>query len=189
MEYTHTTFLGDGMSQTEAEFRLWETILTEYDFKRIIDLGTWKGNHALYLNMFAINRGADFYTYDNKDYEDSPMKQFIGFDKSFFKKDIFKEATSIRTLIKKPGRTILFCDDGDKIREFRTFKPYLKVGDVIAVHDWGTECKPIDVNTKDLHQVAHVDRLIFFERIASRFRLIKDKIKVEVSNPKITPIT
>jgi len=38
----------------------------------------------------------------------------------------------------------IFCDGGNKTRELRHFTPMLKPGDVIAVHDWGTEVQPAD---------------------------------------------
>ena len=170
MKFIHTTFLGDEMSQTEKEFHLWEFILNKYSFKRIIDLGTWRGSHALFLYLFAINKNADFYTFDNKDYIDSPVKKALEFEKHFFKKDIFKEATMIRALIKKTGRTILFCDDGNKIKEFKTFRSYLKIGDIIAIHDWNVECSSLNINCANLRKIAEVQRLIFFEVLPEQFK-------------------
>ena len=34
---------------------------------------------------------------------------------------------------------LLFCDAGNKPQEFQTFVPQLTAGDIVAVHDWGTE--------------------------------------------------
>ena len=44
---------------------------------------------------------------------------------------------------KKP--LILFCDNGNKKREFREFVPFLKSGDFVVVHDWGSEFLQKDV--------------------------------------------
>ena len=63
------------------------------------------------------------------------------------RKDIFENADEIIVLIQKPGITVLFCDGGNKVREFKTFAPHLKKGDIIAVHDWMTEIFP--ENTQD----------------------------------------
>jgi hypothetical protein len=60
--------------------------------------------------------------------------------------DIFKDQKDrVISLLTGPSRpVILFCDDGDKPKEFRTFVPYLKPGSLIAVHDFLTEFGPDD---------------------------------------------
>jgi len=40
---------------------------------------------------------------------------------------------------------LLFCDDGDKPREFRTCVPWLWPGDLVAVYDWDMEFGVNDV--------------------------------------------
>ena len=42
----------------------------------------------------------------------------------------------IKTNIQKEGKTLLFCDGGDKKCEFNTFSPFLKDGDFIMLHDY-----------------------------------------------------
>lgn len=50
---------------------------------------------------------------------------------------IWDEQAAIASLIGEPGvRTLLLCDNGDKIREFRTFAPYVREGNVVMVHDY-----------------------------------------------------
>jgi len=75
-----------------------------------------------------------FYTYDCGDHP-KPKDIMPHFQRA----DIFKIKKQIGKIIQKEGRTIIFCDNGDKPKEFNTFVPYMKKGDVIAVHDWGTE--------------------------------------------------
>ena len=41
---------------------------------------------------------------------------------------------------------LVFCDNGNKPVEFNSIIPYLEKGDIIAVHDWGTEFNPPDVH-------------------------------------------
>lgn len=43
------------------------------------------------------------------------------------------------------GNVLVFCDNGNKPVEFNSIIPYLERGDIIAVHDWGTEFNPPDV--------------------------------------------
>jgi hypothetical protein len=60
---------------------------------------------------------------------------------------VFEEGRKIiEELIVESGTTILCCDNGDKPREFATFAPVLKPGDLIAVHDWNLEVREEDVD-------------------------------------------
>lgn len=44
-----------------------------------------------------------------------------------------------RWLVSAPKPTFIYCDNGDKPREFRTYAKLLRKGDIIAAHDTGTE--------------------------------------------------
>jgi hypothetical protein len=46
-------------------------------------------------------------------------------------------------------RIYLFCDGGNKAREFRTFAPMLGAGSIISTHDWPGEIKPEDVQATE----------------------------------------
>ena len=129
-KYKHTTFLGDKMGQTVAEFNAWEEVLRDRKFARIIEFGTWKGGLAFYLCMFAMNREADFITYDINSPEKTVLRDMFAFEASFKKKDIFTDVKNIKAEITSPGRTVLFCDGGDKTREFKLFSPVLKIGEI-----------------------------------------------------------
>ncbi len=142
---SRSTFLGSAAMQTLESFQLWELLLNKGSFKRIIELGTWQGALSLYFALYSIEQNMDFYTYDNKDYYPSPLKKFINFDQYFQRLDIFSYEHMIAGLISKPERTLLFCDNGNKIREFNTFAPYLKSNDIIGVHDWDAEISLEDI--------------------------------------------
>ena len=140
------TFLGYKMSQTPKSVWLWERVLRSFPFKRIIDLGTWHGGLSLYFYLFCLEREAEFYTFDvrNKCFGNRLM-EITNFYNHFELLDIFQNIEKIGSLITKQGLTILFCDNGNKPREFNTFAPYLKKDDIIAVHDWLTEIFPENI--------------------------------------------
>lgn len=136
------TFLGGELSQTIKAVWLWELVLEHQPFKRFIDIGTWKGNLSLFFYLYCRARDAEFYTYDVRNRWGEQLWKFkteLGFDKRFFQWDVFQHIEEIGALISQPGQTILFCDDGNKPREFNVFSKFLKAGDVIAVHDWNKE--------------------------------------------------
>jgi len=149
---TPCTFLGRPVTQAFASFFLWEKLLNSIEFKRIIEFGTWRGNLSLYLFLFCFSKGAEFFTFDIKEYssykderQKDILKEILNFRQTFKKLDIFENIELISSLIKRNGRTILFCDNGNKIDEFKAFAPFLKVGDIIGVHDWEIEIFPSDV--------------------------------------------
>jgi hypothetical protein len=98
---------------------------------RIIEIGTATGGFSILLN-FAAN---EFVTYDIKDIRFAPgLFDVLKID--FRMKDCFEYESEIVALVQKPGTTLLLCDGGNKPKEFRTFAPHLKQGDVIAAHDY-----------------------------------------------------
>jgi len=56
-----------------------------------------------------------------------------------------------RWIMNKPGPAFIYCDGGNKPKEFNLYAPILRVGDYIAAHDWDyggyrrAEIRPKDV--------------------------------------------
>ena len=55
--------------------------------------------------------------------------------------DVFTDNTQehIKENMEQLDKTLIFCDGGNKIKEFAMYAPLLKSGDRIAVHDWNLE--------------------------------------------------
>ena len=55
--------------------------------------------------------------------------------------DIFGEKTfnHVKENMEQFDKTFIFCDGGNKIREFQMYAPLLRKNDRIAVHDWNLE--------------------------------------------------
>ena len=134
-----TTFIGVKMAQTPRAVALWEQVLSEIGFKRIIEFGSYKWGMSLLFFLFALKQGAEFYTYDIGKFTPPRVVRQVGVNKHFKMVDVFSIEKDIGELIKKDGITVIYCDGGDKQRELDTFSKYMKKGDYIAVHDWGTE--------------------------------------------------
>ena len=116
--------------------------MAKWEFKRILEIGTYKGNLSLYLLLFCLNRknNTEFYTYDPKHlWDGSPLKRLLNFQDYYYKYDVFEYEKQIGEIIQKDGISIVFCDGNDKSREFNIFAPYMKVGDILGIHDWNTE--------------------------------------------------
>jgi len=164
-KYKKATFLGHPMAQKKAEFLFWEDFLTQRNFSRIVEIGTASGNLSLFFFLFAYQKNAGFYTFDIAQHEKSRVKDLVGFDKCFYNINVFKNPEVVTDIIRKPGMTILFCDGGNKEKEYGLFKPFLKKGDIIGLHDVGTE---VDLNNLDLTDVEFItqcERSAFYKKV------------------------
>ena len=152
------TFLGGIMRQSREAIDGWERALKPLEFKRIIELGTARGHFSLYLYMWCLVRQAQFFTFDIKrGLELGPVHDALGFGQRFREWDVLKKPEPIIEIIRRPGVSVLFCDNGDKVTEVDLFAPQLKRGDIIAAHDWPVEIGPTDVirHREILEPLAH----------------------------------
>ncbi len=166
-----TSFGGIEMAQSWCEFVLWEGLLNDGDFNAIIELGTWQGGSSHWLfaqtrTRAMIRREAgrastNFRTYDSV----APNAPVEGFER----KDVFAAAEEIIEFIHAYEPVVLFCDNGNKPRELRTFGTALRHPDSrVVVHDWGTEVMPEDV--PDSLEMVHRE---FCEELGSMSRVFK----------------
>lgn len=132
------SFGGIAAAQIWADFVLWESLLNERGFNAIIELGTWKGGFSWWLWAQAEARAIHFETYDAVEPE-AHVPQFERID-------VFAEADFIKDRLRMFQPVILFCDNGNKPRELKTFGPALCPDSLVVVHDWGTEMLPENVS-------------------------------------------
>ena len=109
--------------QHDNTFQVFEPFLKEVKFDRILEIGTGMGGLTEFLCKFSSVR-----TYDFIDRRAIKAGEYFGMD-------IWSD-TTIPGFIQSPGRTLVLCDGGDKIREWNTFGPSLKLGDYIMAHDY-----------------------------------------------------
>lgn len=147
-----TWFLGVPMVQWLADMTIWEMLFTDphkqlnrQPLKYIIELGQGWGAMSAYLLMQATQRGAGYIGVDHilPHFGSTPIGQLLKLNEHSLPGDLWSEQSSgkLRSIMADPNNhpLLLFCDNGDKPREFRTFAPWLHVGDAVAVHDFGNE--------------------------------------------------
>lgn len=163
-----STFLGRVVAQSDTEISFWEHFLSQREFARIVEFGTYRGNFSLYLYLYCLQNKKEFYTYDNQDWKSLDKRQHLknklGFDKHFKLCDIFEIESEIGELISSPGLSIVFCDNGNKPEELKIFSKYLKSGDIIVSHDWLTEVREKDL-PYNLEVIATSHDSIFLKRL------------------------
>jgi hypothetical protein len=136
-----TSFGGRPVAQYWVEFMLWEAILNDNpQIETIVELGTWEGGFSHFLAAQAGARNLGFRTYDAVVFNSQVPPGFV-------RCDIFGEADTVAEYLQGSGPTALFCDNGNKPRELRTFPQHLQEGSLVIVHDWETEVWPDDVPT------------------------------------------
>lgn len=142
-----STFLGYSIQQSWIDLLVWEKFLMRNTARSLVELGTGYCGMSAFLLLQCIQREMEFLTFDIKTNSrlKLPLSRYLGLHDCFSQIDIF-EGTVIEDVIhslQKP--LILFCDDGNKRKEFSTFVPMLEVGDYVVVHDWGQEIGEKDV--------------------------------------------
>ena len=147
-------FMGAGMSQSYAAIYWYEYYYEAHRFNYVVEFGSQKGSLSTYFaNMAAITEAYYFDTFElypdvnwfHRPYEGaghwfeklSEISPFINIHYS----DVFTDNTQehIKENMEQLDKTFIFCDGGNKIKEFAMYAPLLKSGDRIAVHDWNLE--------------------------------------------------
>ena len=162
---SHWSFFGNFMQQTPRAVLSLNKLLNAVNFDTIIELGTHDAGLSVLLALYSLNskiqcRSDDanepvlyknkthhkkqktFYTFDNV-IRDKGMTQLVeNMGAIFEKRDILNDEDSISRIgeiIKNGGRTLLLCDNGNKVLEFNIYSKFLKSGDFIMAHDYGRD--------------------------------------------------
>lgn len=140
-----TRFIGIKTAQSKKVFDLWEDFLRETDLARIIEIGTYKWGMSLYFFLWCKTKKAEFRTYDIRFFPATRVIRELGITKCFKMADVFAIEKDIGDLIARDGTTLVYCDGGNKPKELAVFSRWLKEGDYIATHDFGTEVMLEDI--------------------------------------------
>ena len=134
------SFFGTDMSQTENMPVVLNKFLNSINAENIIEIGTYKGGLSVLFALYSISKNNFFVTYDIKDCVTN-LNLFNVLNINRRIADVFKAETTqeIISHIKRKGTTVLFCDGGNKIKEFNLFSSFLKQGDFILAHDYAKD--------------------------------------------------
>ena len=148
-------FMGGGMSQNWLAIPFFEYYFEANRFEYIVEFGSQKGCLSTYFaNLAAITEAFFFETYELFPDTDWNRRETEGVGHwyerlaeispyiNYFHQDVFSDETvnHVKGNVEE-YKTFIFCDGGDKAKEFNTYAPLLKPGDCIAAHDWGIEIR------------------------------------------------
>jgi cephalosporin hydroxylase len=149
-----SAFDGNMAQQHHNVYSTFYKLIDDTKPKRILEIGTALGGFTMFLKKVvdSFNLDTKILTFDISArpwYDD--MKK-MGIDVRV--EDIFNDyqdiPNEIKNFIKQDGLTIILCDGGDKIREFKLLSHFLKKGDIIMAHDYAPNQEYFDnyINNK-----------------------------------------
>lgn len=130
--------------QNQNMFDAFKTLLNEYKPKRVLEIGTAGGGTIQFIRDYLDEIGLNdtkIKTFDVKEHKWYKDMRNTGID--IIIQNIFSHSYReiekpefVVDYIKEDGPTLVLCDGGSKINEFKILSEYLKVGDVIMAHDY-----------------------------------------------------
>lgn len=115
-------------------------VLEEFKPELIIELGFLLGGFTKYLvNWFPE---VPIYTIDivyRVSEKDAKFFKNKGKASFIVTSQLFRNDIILPLLLALPQRKFFICDNGEKPDEVRSFAGFLRPGDLLAVHDYGTE--------------------------------------------------
>lgn len=138
----------DGLAaqQNHNAYKVFYRLLGEEIPKRVLEIGTGQGGFINFLSKSAIELSLDtkFVSYDV--HEHSWFSDLNSDNLKINVKNIFSETydsveQTVIDYIREDGLTIVLCDGGNKVNEFKLLSDYIKVGDIIMCHDYSPDSK------------------------------------------------
>jgi cephalosporin hydroxylase len=128
-------FLGTHLAQNENILKYINNFLNKTRPKNIIEIGTYYGGLSIVFQLYSIAYDSKFVTFDIKKFtEGNKVFSSLGVDQRIM--NVFENIDVIEKLVKSEGTSLVFCDGGNKIKEFNLFSDFLKPGDYILAHDY-----------------------------------------------------
>jgi len=140
-----TSYSGLTAMQVDNFKDVFEKFLKDIRPARILEIGTSSGGLTMALNdiMMSLEIPYDIRTYDVNDQLWFWRLENDGIDvriENLFTPDYLnldpEKIDDIRSFIQGPGTTVVMCDGGSKLNEFRLLSPLIKTGDFIMAHDY-----------------------------------------------------
>lgn len=139
--------------QHDNTYGVFDWFLREVKPSRVIEIGTWKGYFTSFLKQVSdAGPGFELVSYDTEIFEEQKRCEAEGITikiENPFTGDYDGLKDDVVSFIRKPGITIVLCDDGNKIKEFCCVAKYLKPGDYIMAHDYVDTAENYEQNYKD----------------------------------------
>ena len=137
----NTKFLNVPAIQFHVDLLVYERLFNAYPLHGVIELGAAAGGLSLYFLLQCLQREWPLFATFDRVWPgacDTPLGQLLDMPSYCHIGDLWggMQSEVIGLLQNADHPIMLLCDNGAKPREFQTFVPHTRRGDVIAVHDW-----------------------------------------------------
>jgi hypothetical protein len=148
-----SSVFGLAAQQHHDVYQVFYDFIREETPTRILEIGTALGGFTQFLKRCTVDLKLDT---DIRSYDIHRMNWYKdivaeGIDvrvENIFNTDYSECLPEVIEYIQKPGVTIVLCDGGDKVREFRLLSKYIKTGDFIMAHDYADSVEAFNSNIK-----------------------------------------
>jgi cephalosporin hydroxylase len=146
-----STYNGWGAQQNPNAFEVFYHFLNEIKPSRILEIGTSLGGFTSFLDYAAkrLNIPCHILSYDiyYKEWYDDMIKDGIDVRiENVFNDNYTEVKQEVIDFINEGGVTLILCDGGSKIHEFKLLSNYMKIGDFIMAHDYSEDSETFKNN-------------------------------------------
>lgn len=136
-----SAFMGHTAQQSHNAYQVFFDFISEIRPSRILEIGTAQGGFTEFLKIIIDHIGLDtqILSYDIAERPWYSQMQEKGIDvrvENIFNYEWTDVIQSVKDYVLSPGTTIVLCDGGWKIGEFKIFSRIVKSGDFILAHDY-----------------------------------------------------
>ena len=149
-----SAFKGHTAQQSHNAYQVFYDFISEVKPVRILEIGTALGGFTEFLNIITdeLNLNTKILSYDIS--ERPWYNQIIekGIDvrvENIFNEDWSGVKQDVIDFVQQDGLTIVLCDGGWKIGEFKIFSKLIKDGDYILAHDYSISKEIYESEIKD----------------------------------------
>jgi predicted O-methyltransferase YrrM len=139
-----SAYNGWAAQQNDGVYEVMYNFIKEVKPKQILEIGTALGGFTKFIAFACKNLNLDtkIISVDihHKDWYQEIRDMGVELNiENIFSEDYTQVNQKYVDFIKQDGTTIVFCDGGDKVKEFNVLSDFLKVGDLILAHDFAID--------------------------------------------------
>lgn len=149
-----SAFKGHSAQQSHNAYQVFYDFISEVKPARILEIGTALGGFTEFLKIITteLKITTEILSYDISERPWYPQMIQKGIDvrvENIFNEDWSGIKQDVIDFIQQDGLTIVLCDGGWKIGEFKIFSKLIKNGDYILAHDYSISKEDYELKIKD----------------------------------------
>lgn len=150
-----SVFGGLYAQQHQDAYKSFYSLIRNVSPSRILEIGTAKGGLTQFLKLCLddLKLESRIRSYDVKNRKQYKDMRDMGIDvrvENIFNENFSSCDQGVIQYIQQLGTTIVLCDGGNKIEEFKLLSKYIKSGDIILAHDYAESNELFDLKIKTI---------------------------------------